>query len=166
MAVPARAVHAPATFGLRSGRGLAATPAPAATARRPTSFPLCLAPAMSLPEPDVSEPMVAPPRIHVTSAAVERIREMLEEEALLDEGGLRLTAHTGAGCSAPLRFGMVLELAPEEDDLVLEGAGMRIFLDPTSAWALDGLQVDWVDSPGFGEGFAFRHPRGVGGRAC
>jgi iron-sulfur cluster assembly accessory protein len=120
---------------------------------------------MALPESDIPEPVLTPPRIHVTESAVAQIREMLEEEDLLEEGGLRLKAQTGAGCSAPLQFGMVLEVAPEDDDVVLQGEGLRIFMDPTSAWALDGLQVDWVDSPTLGEGFAFRHPRGVG-RAC
>lgn len=121
---------------------------------------------MTLPESDIAEPVLTPPRIQLTQPAVEQIREMLAEEDLLEEGGLRLTAHTGAGCSAPLQFGMVLEMAPEDSDLVLQGPGLRIFMDPESAWALDGLQVDWVDSPTLGEGFAFRHPRGVGGRAC
>lgn len=121
---------------------------------------------MTLTESDASEPALTPPRIELTKTAVEQIQAMLAEEDLLEEGGLRLTAHTGAGCSVPLQFGMVLEMAPEDDDLVLQGPGLRIFMDPESAWALDGLQVDWVDSPTLGEGFAFRHPRGVGGRAC
>lgn len=121
---------------------------------------------MTLLDPDVSEPVLTPPRVHVTQAAVAQILEMLAQEDLLEEGGLRLTAHTGAGCSAPLQFGMVLEQAPADGDLILQGPGLRIFMDPESAWALDGLQVDWVDSPALGEGFAFRHPRGMGGRAC
>ena len=121
---------------------------------------------MTLPESGISEPGLTPARVHLTQPAVEQIREMLAEENLLEEGGIRLTAHTGAGCSAPLQFGMVLEAAPEEGDLVLQGSGLRIFMDHDSAWALDGLQVDWVDSPTMGEGFAFRHPRGVTGRAC
>ena len=121
---------------------------------------------MTLPERPHSEPALTPPRIHLTAAAVQQIHEMLVQEDLLEEGGLRLTAHTGAGCSAPLQFGMVLETSPEEDDFVLQGPGLRIFMDPESAWALDGLQVDWVHSPIHGEGFAFRHPRGITGRSC
>ncbi len=108
----------------------------------------------------------APPRILLSPAAVERVREMLEEEALLPDGGLRITAGFGAGCATPLRFDLVLEAGPEPGDHVLEGEGIRLFLAPEHAWALDGLLVEWVDAPGLGEGFAFRHPRGAGGRRC
>jgi iron-sulfur cluster assembly accessory protein len=115
---------------------------------------------------DESEPVIPPPRLELSQAAVERIREMLEEEDLVEEGGLRIAARTGAGCSAPMLFNLVLEAEAREDDVVLEGPGIRLFMDPVSAWSLDGLAVDWVDAPGLGEGFAFRHPRGAGGRAC
>jgi Fe-S cluster assembly iron-binding protein IscA len=114
----------------------------------------------------VAEPAVTPPRLHLGPAAVTEIRRMLEDEDLLDEGGLRVRARSGAGCSAPLQFGLVLEAGPAADDVVLRGGGIRIFMDPTSAWSLDGLVIDWVDDPEHGEGFAFRHPRGAGGRSC
>lgn len=112
------------------------------------------------------EPVIPPPRLELSQAAVERIREMLEEENLVEEGGLRIAARTGAGCAAPMLFNLVLEAEARDDDVVLEGPGIRLFMDPVSAWSLDGLAVDWVDAPGLGEGFAFRHPRGAGGRAC
>jgi iron-sulfur cluster assembly accessory protein len=121
---------------------------------------------MSEPDTRSPEPAIAPPTIHLSAGAVERIREMLEEEELVEEGGLRISARPGAGCSAPLQFGLILEPHPEPDDVVLVGEGIRLFMDPTSAWTLDGLQVDYLDSPEMGSGFAFRHPRGVGGRAC
>lgn len=111
-------------------------------------------------------PVAEPSRIQVTDAALEEIRAMLDEADLSAEGGLRLSAHTGAGCSAPLEYGMTLEPAPKADDRILEGRGVRIFMDPESAWVLDGLVVDYVTDSPMGEGFAFRHPRGPGGRAC
>jgi len=120
----------------------------------------------SQPDPDQAALAVPPPRIQFSSRALGKVREMLEEEDLVEGGGLRLSARLGAGCSAPLHFGMVLEVEPEPDDVVLSGEGIRLFLDPRSAWSLDGLQVDYVSSPGMEEGFAFRHPRGTGGRAC
>lgn len=105
-------------------------------------------------------------RVHLTPPALEEIREMLAEEGVEDEGGLRLTARTGAGCSAPLQYGMFLEEAPEPDDAVLTAQGVRIFLHPRDAWVLDGLLVDYVSSPHLGEGFAFRHPGRSGGPSC
>ena len=102
----------------------------------------------------------------LVEAVSKKVREMLEEEDLLDEGGLRLSSLPGAGCSAPLQFGMELDVAPEPGDIVLEGQGIRIFMDPTSAWSLDGLKVDYVTNPHMGEGFAFQHPRGPSGRSC
>jgi len=112
------------------------------------------------------EPAVTPPRVLLSAAALEKVREMLEEEDLLEEGGLRLSARLGAGCSAPTRYGMVLDVESEPDDLVLEGNGIRIFLDPTSAWSLDGLLVDYTDSPVMGEGFTFQRTRGLQGPSC
>ncbi len=119
---------------------------------------------------DVSDPtrtdVIEQTRIHVTDAALDAMREMISEAELPEAGGLRLSARTGAGCSAPLKYGMTLEPTPEAGDRILESRGVRIFMDPESAWVLDGLVVDYVTSSPMGEGFAFHHPRGPGGRAC
>lgn len=112
------------------------------------------------------EDAAASARIHLSASALEKVREMLEEEDLAEEGGLRISARHGAGCSAPLQFSMILEVEPGPDDVILTGEGIRIFLDPRSAWSLDGLVVDYVDTPMLGSGFAFRHPRGAPGRVC
>lgn len=112
------------------------------------------------------EAEVPPPVLRMTDAAIEAMREMIAEADVADQGGLRLSALTGAGCSAPLQYGMTLESAPGRGDAVLELRGVRIFMDPESAWVLDGLMVDYVTSSPMGEGFAFRHPHGRSGRAC
>lgn len=113
-----------------------------------------------------AESRLSPARIQLTGPALSAIREMMAEEGLQEEGGLRLTAHTGAGCSAPLGYGMVLEPAPDPGDRVLAYDGVRLFLAPESAWMLDGLVVDYVTSSPMGEGFAFRHRRGSCGPSC
>lgn len=113
----------------------------------------------AVPEPDG-------PRIRLTPSALEAVRELLQAEGLEEEGGLRLMARFGAGCGTPLRFGLELDREPLPGELVLRGADVWIFVSNRDAWSLDGLEVDWVDSPGLGEGFAFRHPRGRGGRRC
>lgn len=128
----------------------------------------------SAPETQASVgPPEAPPEaeipdasIRVTTAALEVLEEMIAEADLPEEGGLRLSAGTGAGCSAPMTYDMALEPGPGDDDAVLEVRGVRIFMDPESAWVLDGLLVDYVTDSPMGEGFAFQHPRGAGGRSC
>lgn len=112
------------------------------------------------------EAVLPPTRIRMTSEAIAAVRDMFEEEGLPEEGGLRLTAGTGAGCSAPLQYGMVLEPEPDDNDRVLEFGGVRLFLDPESAWVLDGLIVDYVTSSPMGEGFAFRHGKACDGPSC
>lgn len=121
---------------------------------------------MAAPDPATYESTSTQPRIFLSATARERIREMLVEEELEEEGGLRISVRPGAGCSGRPTYNMVLEVAPDRKDIILSGGGIRIFLDPTSAWALDGLRVDFVDSPGMGAGFAFQHPNRQGGPAC
>ncbi len=113
-----------------------------------------------------TQPQLTAPRILLSGTALEKVREMLEEADLPDEGGLRLSARPGAGCSAPLQYDMVLDEAPDSDDTVLTVGNLRLFVDPRSAWSLDGLLVDYVTSPVMGEGFAFRRQQGNRGRAC
>lgn len=114
----------------------------------------------------MAEPSTTTVRLQLTPPALEEIRAMLAEAGIEGEGGLRLTARTGAGCSAPLQYGMFLEEGPEADDVIVAAGDVRIFLSPQDAWALDGLMVDYVSSPHLGEGFAFRHPSGPHGRSC
>lgn len=118
------------------------------------------------PTPEAPQAEPATVGIRMTEAALKEVREMMADADLPEEGGLRLSARTGAGCSAPLQYDMVLEAAPDGTDVVLESAGVRIVMDAESAWILDGLLVDYVTDSPMGEGFAFRHPRGGSGRAC
>jgi Fe-S cluster assembly iron-binding protein IscA len=156
MSTSESAPGAPATEGSDSVSSTASAPGTASVSGTAS------APGTAVSAPDEA----TSPRIHISESALERIVEMLTEEELLEEGGLRLSARLGAGCSSPLGFDMVMEVEPEPDDLVLTGAGIRLFLSARDTWSLDGLHVDYVSMPGMGEGFAFRHPRGAGGRAC
>lgn len=116
--------------------------------------------------PDVEKDGTTRTRIVLSESAQDAVRAMIGEADLGPDAGLRLSARTGAGCSAPLQYDMILEESPDPDDVVLAREGVRLFLDPESAWVLDGLFVDYLTSSPMGEGFAFRHPRGSGGRSC
>lgn len=77
--------------------------------------------------------------------------------------GLRI-AISGGGCSG-FQYGMKLEAAAAEDDVVLELDGVTLLVDPISAPLLSGVTVDFVDSLN-GSGFKFQNPNATSACAC
>lgn len=138
-------------------------PEPSTAAPPPVQDPVPNAPGAD-PAPEV-EPPDQPPKVKFSAPALEKVKELMAEEEV-EDGGLRISAHFGAGCALPLNFDLELDLEPDEGDYVLEGGGVRIFIAPKNAWAVDGLQVDYVESGAMGSGFAFSHPRGRARRGC
>ena len=77
--------------------------------------------------------------------------------------GIRIGVTT-SGCSGMayvLEF--VDELAPEDE--VIEGHGVKIFVDPKSMVYLDGTELDFVRE-GLNEGLQFRNPNVQGECGC
>src|SRR2546427_11550018 len=65
------------------------------------------------------------------------------------------------GCSG-LKYSLKIEERHLEDDLVLESAGVRVFVDGFSAQYLNGVRLDYKSN--FQEsGFAFENPNASGG---
>jgi len=82
------------------------------------------------------------PAIEVTVDAAEEALSLLEGEGLdTDEAGLRLFVQQG-GC-AGLSYGMRFDTAPEDDDLVVEHHGLRVFVDPASQNYIGGSRLDY-----------------------
>lgn len=77
--------------------------------------------------------------------------------------GLRI-AISGGGCSG-FQYGMSLEKAKNEDDVVVEFGDVKLLVDPLSAPLLSGVQVDFVDSLN-GSGFKFENPNASSSCAC
>ncbi|MDQ1260328.1 MAG: iron-sulfur cluster assembly protein, partial [Pseudomonadota bacterium] len=70
--------------------------------------------------------------------------------------GVRLGVKT-TGCSGlAYQLEYVDELAPE--DLVFEGYGVKVLVDPKSLAYIDGTELDFVRE-GLNEGFRFNNPR-------
>jgi iron-sulfur cluster assembly protein len=69
--------------------------------------------------------------------------------------GLRVMV-AGGGCSG-LEYGMRLEQAESDGDVVLDLDGLTLLVDPVSATMLDGVTIDFVDSLD-GSGFKFDNP--------
>ncbi len=77
--------------------------------------------------------------------------------------GLKIAVNSG-GCSG-LQYGMALVNEPAADDVVVECAGTRVYVDPTSASLITGTTIDYVESLE-GSGFTFDNPNAAQKCAC
>src|SRR5688500_19459573 len=77
--------------------------------------------------------------------AAAEVRRFIEAEGVAPErGGLRVSVQPG-GCSG-FKYGLLIEDASAEDDLIIENDGFRVFVDPFSAQYLSGTVIDYVTS--------------------
>ena len=93
-------------------------------------------------------------QVTVTTKASEKINKFIKD----DEDGreyLRMYVQ-GGGCSG-LSYGMGLEKAPEDDDLILDQNGVKLIIDSYSINHLEGANVDYVESL-MGSGFKITNP--------
>jgi iron-sulfur cluster assembly protein len=91
--------------------------------------------------------------ITITDAAAQHVRKFLDNRG---KGvGIRLGVRT-SGCSG---MAYQMEFADEigQDDLVFEGRGVKVVVDPKSLVYLDGTEVDYTKE-GLNEGFKFNNP--------
>jgi iron-sulfur cluster assembly protein len=100
--------------------------------------------------------------ISLSDKAASRLGDMLREQDLQDHG-LRISVH-GGGC-AGLQYDMAFEATAQEDDILFEEKGVRLFIDPFSARYLRGACVDYQDSL-MGPGFRVDNPNAVALCTC
>ncbi|MEM1344572.1 MAG: iron-sulfur cluster assembly accessory protein [Pseudomonadota bacterium] len=79
--------------------------------------------------------------VRVSQRAFERLAEIAEAQG--EAVALRV-AVLGGGCSG-FSYEFALAEAPEANDLVIEGQGQRVFVDPESLPFLEGAVVDFKD---------------------
>lgn len=102
------------------------------------------------------------PSIHLTEAASQKIRQLLEKEGVsLDKGGLRVGVQ-GGGCSG-LSYAMRLETQARDRDKIIEEHGARLFVDPKSFLYLNGTTLDYENTL-MRQGFVFQNPNAA--RSC
>jgi iron-sulfur cluster insertion protein len=92
--------------------------------------------------------------ITMTTAAEEKIRELMQEEQ--DTIGLRVFVK-GGGCHG-YQYGMSFESKMSDDDTVIEKGDVKVIMDSQSAPLLVGCEVDYVDALQ-GSGFAIKNPQ-------
>lgn len=100
--------------------------------------------------------------IVLSEKAAEVVRSILERQGKVGYG-LRVFV-AGGGCSG-LQYGMALEEAPEEEDLIFEHYGLRVFVDPLSYRYLKGSFIDYVETL-MGGGFKIDNPNAVASCGC
>ncbi len=107
--------------------------------------------------PDVKTGMLT-----ITENAALKVKNLLKEKDA-EQGALRVFV-AGGGCSG-YQYGMALAQEREEDDLVIEQAGVRLFVDPESAPLLKGAEIDYVEDV-MKSGFTIFNPNAVKSCAC
>ena len=100
----------------------------------------------------------------LTERAGEEVKKFLAEEKVSQESaGLRVAVLPG-GCSG-FRYSLNIEEQPAPDDVVIESAGVRLFVDEFSGQYLNGTVIDYKSN--FQEsGCAFENPNASGGCGC
>ena len=100
--------------------------------------------------------------IHLTEAAAQKIRQLLEKEGVsLAKGGLRVGVQ-GGGCSG-LSYAMRLETQARDRDKIIEEHGARLFVDPKSFLYLNGTILEYENTL-MRQGFVFQNPNAA--RSC
>ena len=92
--------------------------------------------------------------ITMTTAAEEKIRELMQEEP--DTIGLRV--YVKGGGYHGYQYGMSFESKMSDDDTVIEKGDVKVLMDSQSAPLLVGCEVDYVDALQ-GSGFAIKNPQ-------
>lgn len=99
-------------------------------------------------------------RIFITKAAAERVAAIADKQG--KPAVLRL-AVDGGGCAG---FTYRFELGePEEGDIIAEGEGAQLVVDPISIDLIEGSAVDFVENLG-GKSFQVTNPNAQSGCGC
>lgn len=103
--------------------------------------------------------MILPPK--VTQRAFERLATINATAPV--PRALRI-AVDGGGCSG-FQYDMKLEESAAADDLVLEGAGQRVLIDPVSLPFLEGAEIDFTTDL-IGARFVVNNPNATSSCGC
>ena len=93
--------------------------------------------------------------LSITERAASKVKEIIEAQAPRP-AGLRI-AVVGGGCSG-FSYSMTFENSPGVLDKTYDSDGFKIIVDQASLLYLEGVEVDFVDSPE-GSGFKFAKPQ-------
>ena len=100
--------------------------------------------------------------LKVSEEAGNKVRSLLARQGR-PEGVLRV-AVVGGGCSG-LQYKLDLQDAPVHRDILVEGCGIRVVVDPKTALYVTGSQLDYADKLEDG-GFKVNNPNAASTCSC
>lgn len=100
--------------------------------------------------------------VSLTPAAAEKLSGIMSQKGLAETHALRVFVK-GGGCGG-MQYGMTFDEAREGDE-VYEQHGLRVVVDATSLFYIDGSNIDYVDNL-MGGGFHIDNPQAVSACGC
>ena len=102
--------------------------------------------------------LTLPPKV------TERAFARLAEIGAGDQGKALRVAVEGGGCSG-FQYDIKLEETPAGDDIVLEGAGQKVLIDPVSLPFLENATIDFTEEL-IGARFVIENPNASSSCGC
>jgi iron-sulfur cluster assembly protein len=100
--------------------------------------------------------------VTITDKAAEKAIALLKDRGA-ETAALRVFV-VGGGCSG-YQYGMAIAHEREDDDIVIERAGVTVLVDPESAPLMQGAEIDYVDDL-MKSGFTIFNPNATRSCAC
>ena len=101
--------------------------------------------------------------ITITATAAEKLTTIMDQKGLSETHALRVFVQ-GGGCGG-MQYGMTFDDSPREDDEVYEQNGLKVLVDPTSLFYIDGANIDYIGNL-MGGGFHIDNPQAVSACGC
>lgn len=101
--------------------------------------------------------------ITLTENAAEKLGTILDEKGMKESHALRVFVK-GGGCGG-MQYGMTFDDDLQESDSVYEQHGLKVAVDPTSLFYINGAQIDYIDNL-MGGGFHIENPNAVSSCGC
>jgi iron-sulfur cluster assembly protein len=100
--------------------------------------------------------------VNLTPAAAEKLSGIMSQKGMAETHALRVFVK-GGGCGG-MQYGMTFDQAREGDE-IYEQHGLRVIVDSTSLFYIDGANIDYVDNL-MGGGFHIDNPQATSSCGC
>ncbi len=101
--------------------------------------------------------------VTLTQVADQKVHALLKQEGKLGKAGLRIRV-VGGGCSG-FQYQMYFDETKEETDVLVQGTGFSLYLDPETLSRMQGAVIDFEEGED-GAGFRIDNPNTSHGCGC